>query len=116
MLLAFWFSFRGEMHENWCGIQPQQLKHIGSFVEINHGKEQIIRIGLRIAIGVRNDGVFIMCVPANDALTSRSHCSKHDNHRIISRHRSHQILKSIAIEFQHGPLHVEVQQLLNTIG
>lgn len=104
------------MHEHRRRVQAQHLEHIGALVKIDHCKEQIVGVALRVAIRIGDNRVLVVRMATDNALSARCHCREHNYYRVIAWCHLHQIPESIAIEFQHRSLIVQVEQMLNTFA
>lgn len=109
----FRFALGREVDEHRGRIQAQHLEHVRALVEVHHRKEQLIRVGLRVPIGIGHYRVLVVGMPTDDTLPGRCHGREHNHHRVVSRCRFDKVPETVPIEAHDWPLGIHVQQLLN---
>lgn len=108
-------SFGWEMHENGRRIQLERLEHVRPLVEVDHRKEQAVRVELRVAVRVRDDGVLVVSMSADDALSGRLQCGEHYDHGVVARSCHNEVGELVAVEPEERLLDVHVEQLLHPV-
>lgn len=109
----FWLAFSREVNENRGCVQAQHLEHVGTLVKVDHRKEQLVRVGLRVPVGIGHYRVLIMGMPTDNTLPSRGHGSEHYDHRVIPWGRFDKVPETIPVEAHNRSFRVHVQQLLH---
>ena len=74
------------------------LKNIWTFVKVNHGKKEFIRVMLWITIGIGNHLVFFMCLFANRTLPCGRQSCKHYHDWVVSGSISNIVSKFVSIK------------------
>lgn len=88
------------------------LENIGSFIKVNHTKEQLVVIRLGEPERVGHDHILIVHMLADRTTSSRSHGSEHYNERIIPWRRLHVLFKLVKIQRYYRLLRCHISQLL----